>query len=323
MGLFNKILHAGEGRKLKLAGVDRRRSSPRSSPRCEAAPTTSSARSPHVARAARPRRRRRHAAGAPRRPPARGVRRRARGGQAHARPAPLRRADHGRRRAALRLGRRDEDRRGQDPRRHAARATSTRSPAAASTSSPSTTTSPSATPSGWARSTASSGSRSAWSSPTIDDPDAKRRAYAADITYGTNNEFGFDYLRDNMAVLARRAGRSAATTSRSSTRSTRSSSTRPARRSSSRAAPTTRRSSTSSSPAIVKDLQRDRDYEVDEAKRTVVPTEEGIDRVEEALGVENLYEHVNQNFVHQLQAGAARQGAVQARRRLRRRRTAR
>src|SRR5690242_16420857 len=53
---------------------------------------------------------------------------------------------------------------------------------------------------------------------------------------------------------------------------------------------------------VVKPLQRDRDYEVDEAKRTVVPTEEGVARVESALGVTNLYEHVNQNFVHQLQA---------------------
>ncbi|MGZ6963284.1 MAG: preprotein translocase subunit SecA, partial [Acidimicrobiia bacterium] len=53
---------------------------------------------------------------------------------------------------------------------------------------------------------------------------------------------------------------------------------------------------------IVKGLQRERDYEVDEAKRTVVPTEEGIHRVEQALDVSNLYEHVNQNFVHQLQA---------------------
>src|SRR5262249_30804951 len=53
---------------------------------------------------------------------------------------------------------------------------------------------------------------------------------------------------------------------------------------------------------VVKGLQRDRDYEVDEAKRTVVPTEEGIGRVEQALAVDNLYEHVNQNFVHQLQA---------------------
>ena len=52
---------------------------------------------------------------------------------------------------------------------------------------------------------------------------------------------------------------------------------------------------------IVRPLVAERDYEVDEAKRTVVPTEEGIERVEAALGVENLYEHVNQNFVHQLQ----------------------
>src|SRR4029078_2694998 len=39
----------------------------------------------------------------------------------------------------------------------------------------------------------------------------------------------------------------------------------------------------------------------DEAKRTVVPTEEGIGRVEDELGVENLYDHVNQNYVHQIQ----------------------
>ncbi len=52
---------------------------------------------------------------------------------------------------------------------------------------------------------------------------------------------------------------------------------------------------------IVRGLQRERDYEVDEAKRTVVPTEEGIARVEEALGVDNLYDHVNQNYVHQIQ----------------------
>ena len=54
--------------------------------------------------------------------------------------------------------------------------------------------------------------------------------------------------------------------------------------------------------AIVKPLKRDHDYEVDEAKRTVVPTEVGVTAVEKALGVENLYENVNQNFVHQLQA---------------------
>src|SRR3990167_1749278 len=47
---------------------------------------------------------------------------------------------------------------------------------------------------------------------------------------------------------------------------------------------------------VARGLQKERDYEVDEVKRTVVPTEEGVTRVEQALGVENLYEHVNQNF---------------------------
>ena len=52
--------------------------------------------------------------------------------------------------------------------------------------------------------------------------DDKQAAYAADITYGTNNEFGFDYLRDNMVFAAVASASSAASTTRSSTRSTRS-----------------------------------------------------------------------------------------------------
>ncbi len=59
--------------------------------------------------------------------------------------------------------------------------------------------------------------------------DPRREAYQSDVTYGTNSEFGFDYLRDNMAVRSRGSS-SADTTSRSWTRSTRSSSTRRARR---------------------------------------------------------------------------------------------
>ena len=55
-------------------------------------------------------------------------------------------------------------------------------------------------------------------------------AYAADVTYGTNNEFGFDFLRDNLVVELAAGARSAATSSRSSTRSTTSSSTRRGRR---------------------------------------------------------------------------------------------
>ena len=63
-------------------------------------------------------------------------------------------------------------------------------------SSPSTTISPAATPNGWARSTSSSACPSASSSTASTTSSAA--AYACDITYGTNNEFGFDYLRDNM-----------------------------------------------------------------------------------------------------------------------------
>ena len=61
-------------------------------------------------------------------------------------------------------------------------------------------------------------------------PDERRAAYNADITYGTNNEFGFDYLRDNMAHYGSRTACSAVTPSPSSTRWTRSSSTRRAPR---------------------------------------------------------------------------------------------
>ena len=49
-------------------------------------------------------------------------------------------------------------------------------------------------------------------------PAAKKPAYEADVTYGTNSEFGFDYLRDNMVTRARARGCSAGTTSPSSTR---------------------------------------------------------------------------------------------------------
>ena len=114
MGVFDKILRAGEGKKLKalqalvpdITALE---------PEMEALSDDAlQAKTGRVPRAPRQRR-------GPRRPPDRGVRRRPRGRPAGARPAPLRRAAHGRRRAALRLDRRDEDRRGQDPRVHAAR----------------------------------------------------------------------------------------------------------------------------------------------------------------------------------------------------------
>ncbi len=137
--------------------------------------------------------------------------------------------------------------------------------------------------------------------PDIDDPELKRRAYAADITYGTNNEFGFDYLRDNMAgSLEEQAQRGHNFAIVDEVDSILIDEARTPLIISGRADDA--QALYFQFARIVKTLQRDRDYEVDEAKRTIVPTEEGIHRVEAALGVDNLYEHVNQNFVHQLQA---------------------
>jgi preprotein translocase subunit SecA len=51
---------------------------------------------------------------------------------------------------------------------------------------------------------------------------------------------------------------------------------------------------------IARSLSRDVDYEVDEEKRTIAPTEEGIEKVERALGIDNLYDLVSSNYVHQL-----------------------
>ena len=54
--------------------------------------------------------------------------------------------------------------------------------------------------------------------------------------------------------------------------------------------------------SVVRGLKRDHHYEVDEEKRTVAPTEDGVEAIEKALDVENMYDGVSQNLVHQLQA---------------------
>jgi preprotein translocase subunit SecA len=137
--------------------------------------------------------------------------------------------------------------------------------------------------------------------PDIDDWDAKRRAYAADITYGTNNEFGFDYLRDNMAGSKdEQVQRSHFFAIVDEVDSILIDEARTPLIISGRADDA--HDLYVKFARVVRGLTRERDYEVDEAKRTVVPTEEGIGRVEKALGVTNLYDHVNQNYVHQLQA---------------------
>src|SRR5450755_638382 len=133
----------------------------------------------------------------------------------------------------------------------------------------------------------------------IDDPMLKKAAYAADLTYGTNNEFGFDYLRDNMArsreLMAQRGHVFAMIDEVDSI-----------------LIDEARTPLIISGPAdeaaqlyyqfasIARTLTRDDDYEVDEEKKTVVPLEAGIEKVEKAVGVDNIYDAVSVNYVHQL-----------------------
>ena len=133
-----------------------------------------------------------------------------------------------------------------------------------------------------------------------DTPAEKRAEYAADITYGTNNEFGFDYLRDNMAgSLADKVQRGHHFAIVDEVDSILIDEARTPLIISGRIADAAQMYYKFAS--IVRTLQRDTDYEVEEDKRIVVPTEAGIEKVEQALGVENLYDAVQQNLVHQLQ----------------------
>lgn len=123
-------------------------------------------------------------------------------------------------------------------------------------------------------------------------PDERRDAYAADVTYGTNNEFGFDYLRDNMAdsidncvqrghhfVIVDEVDSILIDEART---------------------PLIISGPTEDEvkwygefSSIVEAMRLDVHYEVDEKKRTVSVTEAGIDRVEDVLGIDNLYDSVN------------------------------
>ena len=133
-----------------------------------------------------------------------------------------------------------------------------------------------------------------------DTPAEKRREYAAAITYGTNNEFGFDYLRDNMAgSLEDKVQRGHNFAIVDEVDSILIDEARTPLIISGRLADAAQMYYRFAS--IVRTLQRDVDYDVEEDKRIVVPTEAGIEKVEQALGVDNLYDAVQQNLVHQLQ----------------------
>jgi len=131
-------------------------------------------------------------------------------------------------------------------------------------------------------------------------PEQKRANYAADITYGTNNEFGFDYLRDNMAgTRANKVQRGHNFAIVDEVDSILIDEARTPLIISGRVADAAQLYYRFAS--IVRALKRDVHYEVEEDKRIVMPTEEGIERVEQELGIENLYDEVQRNLVHQLQ----------------------
>jgi preprotein translocase subunit SecA len=129
---------------------------------------------------------------------------------------------------------------------------------------------------------------------------SRKEAYAADITYGTNNEFGFDYLRDNMATskesMVQREYYFAIVDEVDSVLIDE------ARTPLIISAPDVE------SPALYKTfaslvptLKPEKDYTVDEKMRTVNITESGIDKVEKSLNITNIYEEKGLAFVHHLE----------------------
>jgi len=136
--------------------------------------------------------------------------------------------------------------------------------------------------------------------PGQDDPSFKREQYACDITYGTNNEFGFDYLRDNMALsLEEKVQRGHPYAIVDEVDSILIDEARTPLIISGRVSDAAKLYYKFAS--VARGLTRDVDYEVDEEKRIVFPLPEGIEKVEKALGVENLYDDVSNSLVHQLQ----------------------
>lgn len=135
--------------------------------------------------------------------------------------------------------------------------------------------------------------------PDLKSFEEKRDAYLCDITYGTNTEFGFDYLRDNMARAAdqrvQREHHYAIVDEVDSILIDEARTPLIISGPSSDAAKLYYQFA-----SIARSLVRDVDYEVDEEKKTVLPTDAGIEKVEGLLGVGNIYENLAVNYVHQL-----------------------
>ncbi|MBC7341841.1 MAG: preprotein translocase subunit SecA [Clostridia bacterium] len=130
----------------------------------------------------------------------------------------------------------------------------------------------------------------------------RRRAYLCDVTYGTNNEFGFDYLRDNMAFHPSQVvQRSLNYAIVDEVDSILIDEARTPLIISGMADKPTELYYTVA--RLVPQLKRDRDYTVDEKAHTVALTEEGVARMERMLGVDNLYDEKNIEISHAVNQG--------------------
>lgn len=130
-------------------------------------------------------------------------------------------------------------------------------------------------------------------------PCTRQEAYAADITYGTNNEFGFDYLRDNMVrevdQLRQRELNFAIVDEVDSILIDE------ARTPLIISAPSTASSTSYQQFAkVIRSLERDKHYEVDEKMKQVALNDEGIDKVEKTLGIDNLYGTTNIRTIYHI-----------------------
>jgi preprotein translocase subunit SecA len=131
-------------------------------------------------------------------------------------------------------------------------------------------------------------------------PCTRQEAYAADVTYGTNNEYGFDYLRDNMvreedqlrqrnlnfaivdevdSILVDEARTPLIISAPSATSGT----------------------AYAQFSKVVRQLKKDKHFETDEKRKTVILTDEGVELIEKTLGIDNLYGSENIRTIYHLQ----------------------
>jgi len=133
----------------------------------------------------------------------------------------------------------------------------------------------------------------------IEDDAKRKEQYLADITYGTNNEFGFDYLRDNMKYsleeMVQREKNFAIVDEVDSILIDE------ARTPLIISGPTNRKlDNYIRADKIAKQMVKDEDFTVDEKNRVILITEKGIEKAEKLFGVENLYELENAILAHHL-----------------------